>query len=416
MRVGIIALGSTGDVLPFAGLGQALAEAGHVVTIAAHGGFGNLIRDAGLTYVELPLNPHTDDELQRLAGKGGIAALRAINRFYAPQGQAIVEKVDVVAGQSDVLLYSILAWPSYCSAQGHGIPSFGLDLQPMEPTGAFAPVMARFSLGPAGNRFLARQGQRLMVGTGITLVNAVRARHGLPPTTPRKFIQEYADRDQPVLCGFSRHIVPRPADWRGGLEVTGFWWPPEPKDFTPPPHLVDFLAAGDRPVFVGFGSMWVKDKDETGSLIRAALRASGKRAVVQAGWAGLEIDDDNVCMIGDVPHAWLFPQMAAAVHHAGAGTMAAALRAGIPSVPVPHVLDQPFWASRLAALGAACAPIPARQLTASRLAAALTEVTSVPSYRIRSQELGELVRGEDGHGRVVERIAALDGTHKYAPA
>jgi len=254
------------------------------------------------------------------------------------------------------------------------------------------------------------------VGTGITLVNAVRARHGLPPTTARKLVRELADRDQPILCGFSRHIVPRPADWRGGLDLTGFWWPPAPKDFTPPPHLVDFLAAGDRPVFVGFGSMWVKDKDETGSLIRAALRTSGKRAVGQAGWAGLEIDDENVCMIGDVPHAWLFPQMAAAVHHAGAGTTAAALRAGIPSVPIPHNMDQPFCASRVAALGAACAPIPARQLTASRLAAALTEVTSVPSYRARSRELGELVRGEDGHARVVERIAALDGTHNYARA
>jgi sterol 3beta-glucosyltransferase len=417
MRVGIIALGSTGDVLPFAGLGQALAEAGHVVTIAAHAGFEDPIQDAGLTGVELPLNPrNVDSDVQAQIRKGGITALRAITKSYAPHGQAIAEKIDDVAGDSDVLLYSTLAWPSYVTAQAHGIPSFGLDLQPMEPTRAFPALMAPFSLGPAGNRFLARQGQRLMFGTGIPLVNVIRAGHGLPPTTPRKLVRELADRDQPILCGFSRHIVPRPADWRGGIDLTGFWWPPAPRDFTPPPHLVDFLAAGDRPVFVGFGSMWVKDKDETGSLIRAALRTSGKRAVVQAGWAGLEIDDENVCMIGDVPHAWLFPQMAAAVHHAGAGTMAAALRAGIPSVPVPQMMDQPFWASRVAALGAACVPIPARQLTASRLVAALTEVTSVPSYRVRSGELGELVRGEDGHARVVDRIAALEGTHNYTPA
>jgi sterol 3beta-glucosyltransferase len=417
MRVGIIALGSTGDVLPFAGLGQALAEAGHVVTIAAHAGFENPIRDAGLTGVELPLNPrNVDSDVQAQIRKGGIAAARAIAKSYAPHGQAIAEKVDAVAGQSDVLLYSTLAWPSYCTAQANGIPSIGLDLQPMEPTAAFAPMMAPFSLGPAGNRFLSRQGQRMMFGTGIGLVNAIRARHGLHPTTARKLVRELADRDQPILCGFSRHLVPRPADWRDGIDLTGFWWPPAPKDFTPPPHLVDFLAAGDRPVFIGFGSMWVKDKDETGSLIRAALRTSGKRAVVQAGWAGLEIDDENVCMIGDVPHAWLFPQMAAAVHHTGAGTMAAALRAGIPSVSVPQMMDQPFWASRLAALGAACAPIPARHLTASRLAAALTEVTSKPSYLVRSRELGELVRGEDGHARVVEHIAALEGTHNYTRA
>jgi|NGEPerStandDraft_6_1074524.scaffolds.fasta_scaffold08112_5 sterol 3beta-glucosyltransferase len=165
MRVGIIALGSTGDVLPFVGLGQALAEAGHVVTIAAHAGYEDPIRDAGLTGVELPLNPrNADSEVQARIRRGGIAALRAITKSYAPHGQAIAEKVDDVAGQCDVLLYSTLAWPSYCTAQAHGIPSFGLDLQPMWPTGAFAPVMVPFSLGLAGNRFLARQGQRMMVG------------------------------------------------------------------------------------------------------------------------------------------------------------------------------------------------------------------------------------------------------------
>ena len=165
-------------------------------------------------------------------------------------------------------------------------------------------------------------------------------------------------------------------------------------------------------MFVGFGSMVSADADRLSDLIAAAGRRAGARMVIQVGRTGLaqasQPSGDSI-VIGEVPHEWLFPRMAAVVHHAGAGTAAAGLRAGIPAVSVPKLGDQPFWAARLAALGTGPPPIPYRKLSAAALIAAIRNAITRPSYRVRAQALASQLSREDGAAPVINALARLAG-------
>jgi UDP:flavonoid glycosyltransferase YjiC (YdhE family) len=211
----------------------------------------------------------------------------------------------------------------------------------------------------------------------------------------------------PICLGYSTAVVPRPADWPANVEVVGYWWPPASPSWRPGPDIIDFLSAGQPPVFVGFGSMAVGSGEQLGPMILEATREAGVRAVVQSGWAEVSVEGDDVLEVGDVPHEWLFPRMAAVVHHAGAGTTAAGLRAGVPAVTVPVMADQPFWADRVHHLGAGPAPVPFSDLDPHRLAAAIRAALDEPRHRARAKELARLVNDEDGAGAVVRRIEQL---------
>lgn len=189
--------------------------------------------------------------------------------------------------------------------------------------------------------------------------------------------------------------------------MSGYWWPARPEGWQPPPGLVDFLAAGPPPVFIGFGSMAPGQGEQLSQVIADAVTRAGVRAVVQAGWAGLTGTGEQILAVGDLPHDWLFPQVAAVVHHAGAGTTGAGLRAGVPAVPVPVLADQPFWAHRLHDLGVAPEPVYFAKLTAEALSGALRECLGEPGYRERAAGLARRIADEDGAAAVLARIERL---------
>jgi UDP:flavonoid glycosyltransferase YjiC (YdhE family) len=214
-----------------------------------------------------------------------------------------------------------------------------------------------------------------------------------------------------VLYGYSPHVIPPPPDWGADTHVTGYWFLDPPSGWTPPPALHEFLAAGPPPVYVGFGSMSSRNPQATAKLVLDALGAAGQRAVLLAGWSGLRPADlpDSVLMVDSVPFAWLFPRMAAVVHHGGAGTTAAGLRAGVPSIVVPFFGDQPYWGRRVAELGVGPAPIPRKRLTVEVLAGAIDRAVTDPVLRRRAAELGVRIRVEDGVARAVGVVSTLAG-------
>ncbi|MEV4178043.1 glycosyltransferase [Nonomuraea sp. NPDC049709] len=400
MRILIIGVGTRGDVAPYTGLGVRLREAGHEVAIAAHEPYAALVTDAGLDHLPLPGDP-----LPALTGRLSVR----ISAFKEYSEQLMEGMAAIAEQKADLLLLGLAGASGYHVAEAMGVPSMGVHLQPVDPTGDFPPVMSLFhrSLGRWGNRKAARLAFESPAAGPLLagLSTKMRARLGLPPMTPRALYRHRESTRWPVFHGVSPVVLPRPSDWRPGLEITGYWWPLRPRGWQPDPVLCDFLTSGPAPVFVGFGSLAGPRAEQYTELAVHALRRAGLRGVLQTGLRGRLSDD--VLAVGDVPHDWLFPRMAAVAHHCGGGTTGGGVRAGVPAVAVPVMNDQPFWASRLVALGVAPAAIPFRRLTPARLAAALTTAVTDPAYRQRAQALSVQVMVEDGAAPVVEAVNQL---------
>ncbi|MFC5216423.1 glycosyltransferase [Streptomyces coerulescens] len=398
MRILIAAAGSRGDVAPYTGLGAGLREAGHEVTVATTDSFAPLVREAGLGFRSLPTRPQAQ---QGVESRRELLCTAAAFVTELAQGFA-----DAVDDGTDLLLLSATTAPlGWHLAEARGIRAIGVHLQPNAPTGDFPPpVMGTRSLGRFGNRTAGRFALRMADRVYAEAVASLRHRLGLPPSAPSAMRRRQERANWPVLHGFSTALVRRPSDWREGLDVVGTWWPYLSPDRRLPADVEDFLAAGARPVFIGFGSMAAGHGERLSRIAVEALRGAGLRGIVQTGSAGLAADGDDVLTVGDLPHALLFPRVAAVVHHAGAGTTAAALRAGAPSVPVPVTADQPFWAGRLAAIGAATDPIPFASLTAERLADALGRTVRQQAYARAASVAARHMATEDGVCAVLKAL------------
>jgi sterol 3beta-glucosyltransferase len=208
---------------------------------------------------------------------------------------------------------------------------------------------------------------------------------------------------------YSRHIGHAPSDWPDTLHVTGSCTLDTTDGWTPPKELVDFLAAGPPPVYVGFGSMTGRSPDELARLALEAVALAQQRAVIVTGWGGVASAQrrDDVLVVESVPHEWLFPRCSAVVHHGGAGTVTAGLAAGKPTVVTAFFGDQPYWGYRVQALGAGPAPILRRDLSAKRLADAMRIVASDESYRRAAESVAAALAAEDGVANAVETIRTL---------
>ncbi|MET9973224.1 nucleotide disphospho-sugar-binding domain-containing protein, partial [Streptomyces sp. NPDC006356] len=327
--------------------------------------------------------------------------MRTAAAFVTELGRGFADAVDP---DTELLLLSTTTAPlGRHLAEAMGIRAIGLYLQPTAPTGDFPPnLMGTRSLGRLGNRTVGHLALRMADRVYTEAVTELRRRLDLPALAPAELRRRQERANWPVLHGFSTALVPRPSDWREGLDIVGAWWPYLAPDRRLPAEVEDFLAAGPRPAFIGFGSMAAGHGERLSEIAVEALRRAGLRGIVQAGSAGLAADGHDVLTIGDVPHALLFPRVAAVVHHAGAGTAAAALRAGAPSIPVPVTADQPFWAARLASIGAATAPIPFAALTAGRLADALGQAVRQQRYARAASVAARHMATEDGVGAVLK--------------
>jgi UDP:flavonoid glycosyltransferase YjiC (YdhE family) len=405
----IAAVGSRGDVAPLASVGAALRQAGHRVVIAAYTPFADLITGSGCEFRELPADFTPGTDHADASSKETFAAIFT-PRGQRDTGQLILDALGEVPAHI-VLLPPLAELAGHPLAEARGIPSVGLRLQPLSPTADHPPsLLGAWSLGGAGNRMVAGAAAWTIDRLYGGVVAHFRRELGLPKASPRSLRHRRTRADWPILHGYSPSVVPRPADWRPGLQVTGYWWPPAPSRWQPPQQLTDFLAEGPTPVFIGLGSTVVTAEraQQLADIIAAGLRQAGVRGIVQSGWAGLEVSGEDILTIGDTPHEWLFPRMAAIAHHCGAGTTAAALRAGIPSIALPGAVgDQPFWARRLHMLGAATTPLPQRHLTARRLSDAIRTTLDTADLRQITTRLADRITVKDGTATAVTAIDAV---------
>jgi UDP:flavonoid glycosyltransferase YjiC (YdhE family) len=410
-RITVAALGTRGDVQPLLALCLGLRAAGHAVTVVAGSNFAPWI-----ARYDLPLVPAVDIQAIMTSERGlawsessrnPLQELRMMRSLFDEHAEAMAAPLMAAAAGAGLLLSGFTSEPLVQAISASTrVPYVNTYLQPSLPTRSGAASLA--PLVPYGesllNRWMGQVTDRLLWSVAARPANRLRARLGLPAHTARSYAR--ARRAAPVLYAFSPHVVPPPADWPAHAAVTGYWFLDEADAWQPPADLVAFLQAGPPPVYIGFGSMSNSAPGKTLALILDAVRQSGQRAVVAAGWGRVQADSlpDNVLGVSDVPHAWLFPRVAAVVHHGGAGTTAAGLRAGRPALIVPHMSDQPFWGRRLHALGVALPPVPRHALTARRLAAGLRQLVNDPELQSRAAALGEKLRAERG---VQQALAAL---------
>lgn len=298
-------------------------------------------------------------------------------------------------------------------AERLGVPFVpSLPLPFLTPTNAFPiPFLAR-PLPWRLNRLTYQFNHSTAVAYGGMINRFRRERLGLPGMSRLSdYLSTPGDGPAPVLYPFSRHVVSVPDDYPSSAHVTGYWFKKTASTWEPPRDLVDFLRIDRRPViYVGFGSMGFGAKaEERGRIVLQALQEVGVRAVVATGWGSLVAQStDDVFVVDDVPHEWLFPRVDAVVHHGGSGTTAAGLRAGKPTLICPVLADQPFWGRRIHQLGAGPRPLPLRSATPHTLAGRIFELVSQQEFAAASAGIGEQIAAEDGTGNAVEVLQLIE--------
>lgn len=410
MRIVVLAVGSRGDVQPPVALGAGLRARGFRVTIACPGVYRDMAEAAGLPCVPLSGDPRAELATKQgqtllAAGRNAFKFARRLAALGRPTLAHYLAEQTAACSYADAIVFSPLGFVGYHVAEQRGVPSILTQLQPTEPTRAFPSftVPGGRSLGRFGNRLshLAAE-QALWQFLRPTVNRWRREALDLAPLPLAGPYPRLRRQRHPTLYAYSPTVLPRPPDWPDHLQVTGYWFLDPQPGWRPPSDLAAFLAAGPPPVYVGFGSMVSGDPAATRRVVRAALRRARVRGVLLADPTE-ESSDDHVHVVADTPHAWLLPRTAAVVHHGGAGTTGAGLRAGVPNVICPWFADQPLWAQRVHALGAGPRPVPARRLTAAALGDAIAQAVRDPAMRARAAAVGRLIEAERG----VERAADL---------
>lgn len=412
MKITILTVGTRGDVQPYVALGVGLRAAGHTVTIGTSARFNTFITERGLQHAPLTLD--SMEMMQTHAGRAAVSGkgLISLIRQMRPIMRKMLDEGWAAAQGADAIISNPKALSGYHVAEKLGVPAFIAHPVPvLAPTRAFAvPALPVSNLGGLLNRLSYSLVTSTSRGPFGGMVNQWRRDVlGLPPTRSEYVLN---GAQIPLLYGFSPQVVAPPADWGEHVHVTGYWFLDHPATWQPDPKLVRFLAAGPAPVYIGFGSMASNDATRTSHIVLEAIQRAGVRAVLATGVGGLiaEHVPDNVFLLEEAPHDWLFPRMGAIVHHGGAGTTAAAFRAGKPQLVCPFFSDQPFWGQRVAALGVGPQPIKQKKLSVDQLAQALSSLTQDQVMRISAAELGAKIRAEDGVARAVEVINAALGS------
>ncbi|MFB2934589.1 glycosyltransferase [Aerosakkonemataceae cyanobacterium BLCC-F154] len=416
MKITIITVGSRGDVQPYIALGVGLQNAGYTVRLATHDTFKSLIISYGLDFfpVSSDIQSITQSETGKQlieAGGNPFTVLKRLSKAFEPIMESILKQSWIACQDADLIISGSIAFWGYDIAEKLGIPFVFASLQPIYPTKSFINPLCPpwLHLGGWVNRQSYIWISQILWQLFRNPVNRWRVETlGKPSDNQCLFLTDEWDNVQ-KLFGFSPSVISSPKDWNESCHVTGYWFLETPDDFEPPPGLLDFLEAGKPPIYIGFGSMASRNPEQMTTIALQALEKTQQRGILLTGWGGISNTNlpNYAFKLESIPHDWLFPKMKAIVHHGGAGTTAAALKSGIPSVVIPFFSDQPFWADRITKLGVSPTPIPKQKLTANRLANGIQKAIADNTIRQRAAQFGETIRAENGMGEAAKIIRNL---------
>lgn len=420
MLVTFLAIGSRGDVQPYIALGVELQKLGHRARIATFENFADFVAGFGLEFYPI----HGDvarvaaDQSTRgaMQADNPIKLLFSFNKLKEMVAGVQRDLFDACVG-SDAVVYHPGPSIGYYAARELGIPSILATPFPMTPTRAY-PALIFYDkprLGGRANYMTHKIFEQIMWMAGKSPIRQFwQQQFGHAPVDFGCPYGRQTTAAMPTVVSCSNYVFPRPADWPEHVHNTGYWFLDDDGGWQPPGDLLAFLDGGPPPVYVGFGSMGDPTQAaQTTRLAIDALQRAGRRGLLAAGWSGMGQVGDlpaSVFMLDSAPHSWLFPRMAAVVHHGGAGTTAAGLRAGVPNIVIPHSNDQFAWGRRVYELGVGPQPIPRKKLTAQGLAAAINSALT-PAIRAAAQDLGMRIQSDDGAASAARIIAnAVQGS------
>lgn len=422
MKIFILTLGTRGDVQPYVALGQGLQAAGHTVVLCTCSSFQSFVSDCGLQYgfmndgfIEFMSTDIARDAMENVNNvwAGMRYACRMWKQSASLQRSAIADGwLSAQQAAPDLILFHPKTLVGAAFAEKMGVPSMMAFYLPLyAPTSEKpAPGFPRWNLGGWYNRLTYAMIYRItMLMTG-SVIREWRMENQLSPLSPRYDILHTRTRNPiPILYGFSPQVISVPSDWPGHVKATGYWFLNRREPWEPSAELLQFLEAGEPPVYVGFGSISGRNPERMARIIIEGLQLAKARGVLAMGWGGLSVANcpETIHTIKAVPHDWLFPRMAAIAHHGGAGTTAAGLRAGRPAIICPFFGDQPYWGRRVRELGVGCNPIPQKKLTPQNFAAAVREAIANPSILANAAALGEKLRRENGVANAVAFIERM---------
>lgn len=418
-RIVIVAFGTRGDVQPLCLLGRALLRQGHDVTVLTLEEYADVVRSFGLPCTGI--EAHFEEWLQtesfdtmlhgfftRAAYK--IGSIRRLSREIQDKIFALLVACLQSIRSADLVVYNPFAFFAGIIAEELAIPSVHVMCQPLLATSR-APlcVFGGADLGRFGNR-LSYEALRPLMFLFRGAFRRFRATSG----TGRR-LHAWTNplsatlRTSSQVLAYSPAVSPAPDDWRVRPTFTGFWFDEPAPDATLPPTVLDFLAAGEPPIYIGFGSMpWGAERNT--AVIMKAVELWGGRAIVARGGGGLRVAGEtppNVLAVGYANHALLFPRLGGCVHHGGAGTTARVLRSGMGSVVLPMLGDQLFWGRRVAALGAGEAPVLLSKVTPPDLAQRLATLASTARFRDAARRIAETLAEEPGVQAAVDLIDTI---------
>jgi vancomycin aglycone glucosyltransferase len=414
MRAVIAALGSRGDVQPCLALALALRRAGHQAVVCAPSDFAAWGRSLGLDFVpadEMSVEAFLKENVADVGGNPlrVVRAMREMTNQFVP----LWFERTLAAGEGADLIVSAAQFVSRSVSEKLGIPLVKVAYSPtMLPSAWYPPLMFVWQDLPRWANRLGWGFVSAVLAAMKPTFNRARARYGLPPIgSMRRYLL-----DEPhYLLACDPELAPVPPDWdMRRITITGPWFYDDAA--TLDPEIEAFLAGGTPPVYVGFGSMVNDDVAAVTRMIVEGAAASGRRVLMSKGWAGLgegSLPAYVKVVHGPMPHAKLFPRMAAVVHHGGSGTTANALRAGVPQVIVPHIMDQFYFAHRLEQLGLAPRAVPIKKLAAASLARSLDAALALdPAPRLA---FAERLRAGDGIARAIAILERTTGDRLHVP-
>lgn len=396
----MFSIGSTGDVRPYVLMGQELKRRGHQITIITFASFEGLVREAGLGFRGISGSASEMMNALLKPSVKGIAYLRAAENVLGKHAAELIDEFVEGARGADAMMCTFLSSVFYSIAELFGIPCIQTHYYPMDQRNDMP-------ISSAPGQTWGKEWNQLSYKLAYLLLGMVERKYltdwrdemGVRQR-PVKSSPDYtvSGRRIPVIYAVSPEILPRPAEWPSNIYLSGFWQDTQPISWTPPQALADFLAAGEPPIYIGFGSMVSGNMDRLFRMIAQAVTAAGKRAILVTGWSGAAAisDSKNTFVTQFVPHDWLFPKVSAVVHHGGAGTFSSGLRWGCPTLVLPFGGDQPFWGQRIYDLGCGPKPIARNKITLYKLTKAFLDLTENPDYRAHAAAIGKRLQAENG--------------------